>query len=247
MYLRDIQLDLPYREETNILKDIMIKHNCTYEEALKIDYEENWMIGVRRRFELETRCVISMFLRLLGKYKTKNCSKIVIDCVENELTKKCPSYMGSCAGIGLVRYELDYIKFFNINSNEKKQSILQIIKESFYTIGKEEKWDLNPIEETITKVQELNYDNFWVYGKSVKSPNKSYTAELYIEHHIEKIDFFIVVRNKQNEIIKKKLIITEKPSEWFYAKYFGKLLWISDTEINLCAKNGFIIKNVSLE
>lgn len=125
--------------------------------------------------------------------------------------------------------------------------MLQAIKESFYTIGKEEGWDLSPIEETVAKIQELDYDNFWVYGKNVKSPNKSQTAELYIEHHIEKIDFFIVVRNNQNEIIKKELVITEKTSEWFYTKYLGKLLWTSNTEINLCDKNGFIIRNVSLE
>lgn len=114
----------------------MIEYNCTYEEALKIHYEENWMIGVRRKFELETRCVISMFLRLLGKYKTKNCSKIVIDCVEKEPTKKYPCYMGSCVGTSLVRYELDYIKFFNMESNKKNNSCYKQLKKVFILLEK---------------------------------------------------------------------------------------------------------------
>lgn len=246
MYLREIQLSLPYRERPEILKEIMSQHNCTYEKAIEIDYDNNWMIGVRRRFELETRCIAAMFMRLLGKYKAKNSSKILIECIEKEPETVYPCYRGSCAGIGLVRYELDYVNFFNKKSHEKKQIILQIIKESLFTIAKEEEWELTPLESVANKIEELNYDNFWVFGKKVKSPNKLHTAELYIEHKIESIDFFALIRNKQDEVVEKKLIITEKPSEWMYIQYLGKLVWVSDTEIELRDKTGFALFSLSL-
>jgi hypothetical protein len=246
MYLREIQLDLPYREKPEIIKSIMIQHNCTYEEAVTINYDTNWMIQVRKRFELETRCIAAMFMRLLGKYKTKNCSKIVIDCVEKENRTDYPCYRGSCVGIGLVRYELDYINFFHKNNYEKKQIALQIIKESLYTIGKEEGWDLVPLENVVNKIEELDYNNFWTFGKKTKSPSKLYTAELYIEHNIEVINFFAVIRDKQNDIVKKKLIVTEKPSEWIYNQYLGKLVWISDTKIHLNDKTGVTLLAISL-
>lgn len=246
MYLKEIQLDLPYRENPETINEIMIRHNCTYEEAITIDYDSNWMIGVRRRFELETRCIAAMFIRLLGKYKTKDCSKVVIHCVEKGAEANYPCYRGSCVGIGLVRHELDYVNFFAKSSYEKKQTILRIIKESLYVIGKEEAWNLVPLEDVVNKIEELDYNNFWVFGKKAKSPNKLYTAELYIEHKLESIDFFAVIRNEQDEIVEKKLIITEKPSEWIYVQYLGKLVWISDTEIHLNDKTGFTLFNISL-
>jgi len=224
----------------------MVQHNCTYEEAIEIDYDNNWMIPVGRRFELETRCIAAMFIRLLGKYKTKDCSKILIECVEKEPETVYPCYRGSCVGIGLVKYELDYINFFNKSSYEKKQAILQIIKESLYTIAKEEAWDFAPLEDVVNKVKELEYNNFWVFGKKAKSPNKLYTAELYIEHKVEAIDFFAVIRNKQDEVVQKKLIITEKPSEWLYTQYLGKLVWVSDTQIHINDKTGFALFSIDL-
>lgn len=85
-----------------------------------------------------------------------------------------------------------------------------------------------------------------MFGKKAKSPNKLYTAELYIEHKIESIDFFALIRNKQDEVVEKKLIITEKPSEWMYIQYLGKLVWASDTEIELRDKTGFALFSLSL-
>lgn len=71
MYLRDLQLDVPYKEQSEVIMGISNKNNCSYEEALRIDYDRNWKWNIRRRFSLETNCIVSMFLRLLGKYKTK--------------------------------------------------------------------------------------------------------------------------------------------------------------------------------
>lgn len=247
MYLKEIQLDLPYRKKLEVLKEVMIQNNCNYEEAIAIDYESNWMLQIRRRFDLETRCIIAMFLRLLGKkYKTKACSKVVIECVEKAPEIEYPCYRGSCYGIGLVRYELDYVEFFAKNDYEKKQIILQIIKESLYKMAKDEGWDFTALENVCNKIKKLDYNNCWVVGKKAKSPNKLYTAELYIEHEIETIYLFAVIRNKQDEIVRKKLIIKEKPSEWIYTQYLGKLVWVSDTEIHLNDRTGFTLFNVSL-
>ena len=242
MYLRDIQLDLSYRENSEILSRVMSQCNCTYEEAIRIDYDNNWKWEVGRRFDLETRCIVSMFLRLLGKYKNKDSAKILIDCVEKTTLTDYSSVFGIC----LVQYELDYIDFFNKNNYAKKQAILQIVKESICNIAKEKDWDLTPFEYAFNKIEELEYKNFWVFGKKSKSPSKLYTAELYLEHKIEAIDFFVVIRNKQGEIVEKKLIITESPSEWVYTKYLGKLVWVSDTEIHLNNKAGVTLCTIAL-
>lgn len=92
MYLREIQLGLPYMEKKEVISEVMIENNCTYEEALKIGYNKSWKSEVRRRFELETRCIAPMFIRLINKYKNNTCTKVVIDCVEKDFNKTYPIY-----------------------------------------------------------------------------------------------------------------------------------------------------------
>lgn len=242
MYLKYVQLDLPYRENTENINNIMNQFNCSYEEARVMDYDNNWMIPIRRQFELETRCMASMFLRLLGKYKTKDCSKIVIDCVE----KSTRTNYSCCMGICLVHYELNYEEFFAKNEYEKKLIIFQIIRESVLNIAKVKEWDITPLEDAFYKIKKLNYNNFWTFGKKVKSPNKLHTAELYIEHKMKSIDFFAIIRNNQDEIVDKKLIIKESPSEWVFTQYLGKLSWATDTEIHLKDKTGVNLFTIAL-
>lgn len=232
MYLKGIQIDLPYRVNKKNIERIMVEEKCSYEEAYKIDYDQNWKWQKRRRLELETRCIAAMFIRLLGRYKTKDCSKIVIDCVDEVKRKGYPCAMGICP----VDYPLDYEEFFSKDDNEKKAHVFKIIKQSITSIGRAKEWDMEPIQEVFDKIQELEYNNYWTYGRKVKSPNKLYTAELYIEHEIKEINFYILIRDKKGEVVEKKLIITEKPSEWFYFRYFGKLSWLSDNEIQLSNK-----------
>lgn len=239
MYLRDIHLDLPYRENQEVLKTLMNQHRCSYEDAIKIDYSQNWK-DLRRQFYLETRCIVSMFLRVLGRYKNKDCTKIVVDCVE-EITRTTINF---AMGIGLVQYELDPVDFFTKRNDEKKQIALQIIRESVSALAQDRGWDWAPLDEAFRKIEEAEYNNTYIYGKPAKNPTRQYTAELYIEHQVEAIYFYAVIRNKQLEIVEKKLIITESPSEWTYEQYLGKIVWASESEIHLKNKEGFAIFTV---
>ena len=240
MYLRDRYLDLPYRANTEVLKEVMIQHNCSYEDAYQIDSHLNWNVGMQRRFYLETRCMVSMFLRVLGKYKNNDCTKIVVNCVEKITQTKFNFEMG----ISLVQYELDTVDFFSKRNDEKKRIALQIIKGSVCALAQDRGWDLAPLEEAFRKIEEANYNNFYIYGKPVKSPTKQYTAELSIEHQVEAIYFYAVIRNKELEIVERKLIVVESPSEWTYVQYLGKLVWSSESEIHLNNKEGFAMFTV---
>lgn len=44
--------------------------------------------------------------------------------------------------------------------------------------------------------------------------------------------------NKSNEVIKKEVVVTEKPDEWRFGNYFGDLKWISKDEVVLISKKG---------
>lgn len=83
LYLKAFDLDLPYIIDDENVESIMKEENCEYDDE---DYELNWK-WKRRSFSLETRCITAMFERLIGKQKTKDCWKILVDCVMNGIEK----------------------------------------------------------------------------------------------------------------------------------------------------------------
>lgn len=235
MYLRDLQLDVPhpYNERIQIINNIMRDRNCTYEQAILIDYDTNWKWNIRRRFLLESNCIVAMFLRLLGKYKNDDCKKILVRCVKDVVRQDGFNALG----IYTIELKVNYVKFFEKDDYDKKLITLNIIKQSIAKVVQEKGWDTSPFESVFNRIMELNYNNCWTCGKKVKSQNKLYTAEVYLEHEVKQIDIYIIIRNNQGEIVKKELIITEQPHEYAYVKLLGKLVWSSNNQVQLVSRN----------
>lgn len=242
MYLREINFDLPYQENEENIQKIMIELGCSYEDAYKKAYNENWKENIRNRFNLETRCIASMFARLLGKFKTKDCAKINIKCVD----LKTKEIITGCLGIYNIEYVLDYKEFFLKDDYDKKRITLNIIKECMKEFSEEYEWDYTYFQAVFDKIEELEYENAWICGKPKKSPDKSHTAEIFLHHKVREIDIYMIIRNKKKEIIKKELIITELPDEFIYSSHLGKLLWVSENEAQLISCFDKIVGSVIL-
>lgn len=116
MYLKEFNLDLPYIEDDESIESIMKKQNCEYNEATKLDYALNWK-WKRRSFSLETRCITAMYERLLGKYKTKDCWKVLIECIENITDERIVNVSGVCS----VPIQFSLNDFSEKNELEKKR------------------------------------------------------------------------------------------------------------------------------
>lgn len=230
MILKNIQFDLPYREDETNIRRIMVHENCSYEDAYKIDYDLNWRFKRRFRFEEESRCIVAMFFRLLRRYDNKDCKKIVISCTE----KNTRTDFGPVIGICVVNYALKSADdFLNMDDKSKKECFFNILKESITTLAKAKDWDLTQLEKTLDQIEKSQFNNYWTYGKRKRSPNKLYTAELYIEHEVTELRFFILIRNNDGDIIKQKLIYKEEPREWYYTKHCGVLTWLSDAVVSI--------------
>jgi len=76
----------------------------------------------RRVFELETRCVTSLFERLFPKFKTEDCWKVLVNC------SATPPRNQYCNLLGV--YEIDAIvdieKFSYLDNEEKKLGPLRV-------------------------------------------------------------------------------------------------------------------------
>ena len=81
MKLQYFELDKPYMENQQRIEELMDSAALTYEEARIEDYRQNWK-DLRRAFVYESKCMTSMVERLFKPVVTKDCWKIIVECVD---------------------------------------------------------------------------------------------------------------------------------------------------------------------
>lgn len=232
MILDEFDLDLPYVENKENINELIKRQNCSYSEAIKIDYNDSWK-QKRRSFNLETRCITSMFERLLNKFKTDDCRKIIVECVDKLNNDNIINHLG----VYITQIEFDYYNFIKKSNYEKKVETLNLLMLGIEKVTKLKKWDVNTFLEAKDKIIILNYANEWSFKKPIKSPNKKYIAEVMCKHEIEKIEISLIVKDLNQNIIKYNSLI-EEPDEFAYAKHLGKIEWVDNNNICLYDKKG---------
>ena len=233
MNLEQFDLDLPYIPNEYNISSIMNEKNCLYDEATQMDYEANWK-EKRRKFSLETRNISAMFERLINEMKTKDCWKILIECVDCVKEKRVLNF----SGVYTIQVKFSYDNFSTSDDYGKKQKALELILEGTKIIAKSEGWNFQPFETAFSKICEANYINEWVWKKTVKSIDKKNSAEVLCQHGVNSIEIYIVIRDKFGTETDRKKVISELPHEFAYAKHLGELKWISNNEIALVNKKG---------
>lgn len=232
MILREISIDLPYIADNEKITKIMENNQCSRDEAIQTDYEANWK-EKRRAITNQTRCICSMFERLMGKVVTKSCSKLIIEC-ENEDNHSMKNYSGFCE----TKIAFDYNAFASMNKLEKKQMTLQMIMKGLNRLIEQGEILQETFSTVHDQIVELNYNNVWEWRKTCKSPNKEYVAALKVEHDVYFVKFLILIRDKKGNLIAEKELMLEEPHEFVYAYHMGELVWINEKEVALLNKSG---------
>lgn len=242
MQLKEFDLDLPYIVNEEKIQLIMKQNNCSHNDATKMDYESNWK-EKRRKFRLNTRCISSMFERLFGKFITKNCCKLLIECVPEVAEHELLDF----SGIYSVKVLFDYNNFIEQNEYQKKKMTLEILMEGIRIVAENQKWDVEPFKDVYSRILELDFINEWAWKKPVVSSNKKYHAEVMMLHDVRFIDIYIIVRDTAGNEIKREKIISELPDEFAYARHLGDLKWTSNDTVTLINKKGDFQWPCSLE
>lgn len=223
MLLKEIEMDLPYVRNIN---QEQLSENDT-----KMDYELNWK-NKRRQFQLMTRCMTSMIERIIPSITTKDCWKILIECVENPYRKE----MINLLGVYSIQVPFDINIFWEMNSFEKKKYVVAKIREAIKIIAQYNSFDVEKIESACNKVEDSNYVNEWYWGKPVK--NQHITVRVKVLHEVESVTISLVFKDSIKKIYKEKILVSDIPDERIYNKYLGKLEWISVGTARLSTKNG---------
>ncbi|ERJ11072.1 hypothetical protein [Haloplasma contractile] len=242
MYLDEFELDLPYLDHVDHIKNIMNERNCDYSDAKKIDYVQTWK-DKRRIFNLHTRCMTAMYERLFSKYKNSKCQKIIVECVDTlSEEKNIINYLGTYT----VQVKFEYNRFVRKSNYEKKVKALKLLISGIEKIVKFNDWNIGPFLDTRDQIINYNYENEWLFKKPLVSPNKKYIAEVICIHEVDNFIIKLVVKDLKNNLIKYDSIY-EKPHEFAYAKHLGKLEWKSETDVCLINRDGTIVSVVSIK
>ena len=240
MKLKEFDLDLPYIENELNIKNIIDKLSCSYWDAKKIDYNNTWK-EKRRNFNLQTRCVTSMFERLFPDFNTDDCEKVVVECVGEITNENIINYLG----VYTIQVKFDYYSFINQSIYDKKVSVLNLLLEGILKIIDLKGWSLQPFLETKEEIIKSNYMNEWNFKLPIKNSDKKYIAVVKCIHEVEDFTITLLVTDKNKKEIKFNSLI-EKPHEFAYAKHLGMVKWITENNVVLINKKGDTILNLSI-
>ena len=223
MILKEIEMDLPYVRDTN--------QEHLSADAIKLDYELIWK-EKRRQFQLMTRCMTSMLERIMPRIITKDCWKILIECVEKLSRNDCINLLG----VYSVQVLFDIKMFWEMNSFEKKKYVVNKIGEAIRTIAQHNFFAVEEIQNACNKIIDSNYVNEWYWNKPVKL--KQMSVQIKVLHEVEGVNIYMVFEDSTKKIYIERLLVSEIPDERVYSKYLGKLEWISVGTARLSTKNG---------
>ena len=198
---------------------------------LYIEEEDKW---IRQSFTYQNRCVIALFEdNFIPPRESGKNVKINIHVV-SQVYRPVPS---DALGFIKVQIQGDYRTFFSLSSKEKKRQTLDWLFCGIEIVTQAYGWDIKPYEDARQAVLDLNFVNHWTWKKRAWWRNgRRLVAEVFVEHEVEEVRLYIQLRKRSGVILERSIVVTDKPNEFAFNKYFGALHWIDDHTVSLISK-----------
>ncbi|WP_127495354.1 hypothetical protein [Paenibacillus glycanilyticus] len=223
--LKEFDLDIPYPQR----------------DGSPEDYKVNWK-QKRVQFRNEIRCIASLYERNFEKYKTADTWKVLIECVDEVTDSRVLDLLGVCTT--QVQFNVD--SFFSMSDHQKKETTLELLRKGIDRIVSEKNWDPSPFAIAFEEIIKAEMKNEWFWRKPISSPDRRFKARLYIVHEVTVVKGYLIVFDKTNQEILRIEVFNDRPNEWAYVSYLGKIQWISSKEVALFNKKGELVRQVSL-
>lgn len=236
--LIDLELDLPYKKNKEYIANLLLA-GIPENEAVKQDYENNWK-EKRKQFSNSTRCISSMYIRLLGKYKNEFCKKIVVECIDGEISERIMIF----SDVAVVQVAADIEYFFAAENLTKKLLILNYVQKGLIEISSTYNWDPLPFNSVEQEIIKSGFRNEWLWGKPIRNKEK-YIVSVICRHEIERMEIFARI-HEPSGVQREILLLSTKPHEIYYLPYLGKLRWEDQTHACLFSKKGDLVASINV-
>ena len=213
MKLEYFELDKPYVENQQRIEELMDSAMLTYEEARVEDYRQNWK-DLRRAFVYESKCITSMVERFFKPVVTKDCWKIIVECVD---TISNPAIM-NLLGVYTVQVLFDFSSYKTLSPLDQKKMLLGALIKGARRVFLELSIPYSLIEDVVNEIEKNDYENSWEWKmKKVQST----TYSIQVEHQLDKVDLFWKIEHKDKSI--RQLIQSCPAHEMDYGAKLGRL------------------------
>ncbi|MFJ7686053.1 hypothetical protein [Peribacillus butanolivorans] len=202
---------------------MILKHFLLYSE------NDDGVADVKSNFSFQSRCITALYEKCFSKFNTENIKQINIFCVKDSPNPSLSIIDGFCD----VEIGYDVSEFFKLEEQEKKEVVLDILKQGIDKVVKLNNWESRPFDDAYNCVKEVSYKNEYVWKKPKSSPNRTYKAEVFINHGLYLCEIYLIVRDKNGQEIVKELVSSTKPDEIIFSYYLGELNWLSNYEVAL--------------
>ena len=213
MKLQYFELDKPYVENQQRIEELMDSAALTYEEARVEDYRQNWK-DLRRAFVYESKCMTSMVERLFKPVVTKDCWKIIVECVE---TISHPAII-NLLGAYTVQVPFVFSSYESLSPLEQKKMLLGALIKGVRRVFLELSIPCSLIEDVVNEIEKNDYENSWEWKRK---KIQSTTYSIQVEHQLDKVDLFWKIEHKDKSI--RQLIQSCPAHEMDYGAKLGKL------------------------
>lgn len=173
MKLQYFELDKPYVENQQMIEELMDSAALTYEEARIKDYRQNWK-DQRRAFVYESKCMTSMVERLFKPVVTKDCWKIIVECVDTISNLAIINLLGAYT----VQVLFDFSSYESSSPLEQKKMLLGALLKGVKHVFQELSIPYSLIEDVVNEIDKNDYENSWEW-KRKKIQSTTYYVKLH--------------------------------------------------------------------
>lgn len=220
-------MDLPYQKNNEFIQKLQQTEKAEYKDAVRRDYEVNWK-ELRKSFQLMTRCMTSMIERIMKPIYTKDCWKILIECVS-----ECPETgYKNLLGVYSIQVLFDRDQFFGACDLDKKKMVIAVVQLALEQISDCVEFDVANINDACLQIVKKEYLNEWIWRKAYSREKRE--AKIKIVHDVNDVKLYVVFSEESIE----KLLLCTAPDERSYGVYLGEFHWISEEETALITQDG---------
>ena len=98
-------------------------------------------------------------------------------------------------------------------------------------------WNSDVINNIFADIANENYKSWFIYGKTLLSPDKRLKACLFCDLHPTFGNYYVQILNRKNELIKNILFLKGQPDLLVFFLFFKNYYWVDSENFILCDIN----------
>ena len=188
----------------------------------------------RQTFRRQTRCISSLYERMLGPISVEAGWKVLVECVRDVQRDDIRNLLG----VFVVQMPFDHAAFAAADVTGRKQRALDALHRGAVRVAVGQSWATAPFEGALEQVVRRNYVNEWTWPDPRWSPGGTHKAFLRCLHDVDRFRAWLVVEDRQGAEVGRELVLDEEPDEFLFVPKMGALVWVSEQVVKLHAKSG---------